>query len=62
MGGPQAPNTTKEDFLTNNTAHRFVQRPDEIPRVDYAEKNERLLLFLDKLAREYQLVGNTNQA
>lgn len=38
------------DFLTNNTKHKFVQKPDEIRTADYAEMNNKLFTFLDKLA------------
>jgi len=37
------------DFLTNNTAHRFVQKPDEIRGFDYTEMNGKLFGFLDRL-------------
>jgi len=41
------------DFLTNNTIHRYVQKPDEIRNHDFREMNEMLFQFLDKLATEY---------
>lgn len=42
----------EEDFLINNTTHKFVQKPDEIRSFDYAEMNKKLFQFLDKLAIE----------
>lgn len=42
----------EEDFLTNNTKHRFVQKPDEIRNFDYSEMNNKLFQFLDKLTTE----------
>lgn len=42
----------EEDFLINNTTHKFVQKPDEIRSFDYAEMNKKLFHFLDKLAIE----------
>lgn len=39
----------EEDFLSINTKHRFVQKPDEIRSFDYSEMNKKLFLFLDKL-------------
>lgn len=41
------------DFLTNNTTHRFVQKPDEIRSYSFTEMNDKLFTFLDKLAEEY---------
>lgn len=41
------------DFLTNNTVHPYVQKPDEIRKYDFSEMNEKLFQFLDKLAAEY---------
>jgi len=41
------------DFLTNNTAYRYVQKPDEIRSYDLHEMNEMLFRFLDKLETEY---------
>ena len=41
------------DFLTNNTKHRFVQKPDEIRNFDYSDMNRKLFQFLDKLMDEY---------
>lgn len=41
------------DFLTNNTKHKFVQKPDEIRSYDYTEMNDKLFTFLDKLSEEY---------
>ncbi len=41
------------DFLSNNTTHKFVQKPDEIRGYDYTEMNDKLFLFLDKLVDEY---------
>lgn len=46
-----------EHFLTNNTTHKFVQKPDEIRSFDYTEMNEKLFEFLDKLVAEYQLTN-----
>lgn len=43
----------EEDFLTNNTKHRFVQKPNEIRSYDYTEMNGKLSTFLDKLSDEY---------
>lgn len=40
----------EEDFLNNNTKHRFVQKPDEIRNFDYSEMNSKLFQFLDNLA------------
>lgn len=45
------------DFLTNNTTHKFVQKPDEIRNFDYTEMKEKLFQFLDKLIAEYQLTN-----
>ena len=42
----------EEDFLTINTKHRFVQKPNEIRNFDYSEMNNKLFQFLDKLATE----------
>lgn len=39
-----------ETFLLSNTTHRFVQKPGIIRSFDFREMNERLFLFLDKLA------------
>lgn len=39
-------------FLTQNTAHKYVQKPDEIRSRDFSEMNEKLFQFLDKLAGE----------
>ncbi|SDC05851.1 type 1 glutamine amidotransferase [Niabella drilacis] len=39
-----------EDFLTNSTTHKFVQKPDEIRSFDYTVMNGKLFRFLDKLA------------
>lgn len=44
------------DFLSNNTTHKFVQKPDAIRRYDYTEMNDKLFSFLDKLADEYARV------
>ncbi len=44
----------EEDFLTNNTVHKFVQKPDDILGYDFREMNEKLFVFLDKLAAEYE--------
>lgn len=41
------------DFLTHNTTHKFVQKPDEIRSYDYTEMNNKLFVFLDKLMDEY---------
>lgn len=41
-----------ENFLLNNTVHKFVQKPNEIRYFDYNDMNERLYIFLDKLADE----------
>ena len=41
------------DFLSNNTTHKFVQKPDAIRGYDYSEMNDKLFSFLDKLADEY---------
>ncbi len=41
------------DFLSNNTTHKFVQKPNEIKGYDYTEMNNKLFTFLDKLAAEY---------
>ncbi|NGM90772.1 glutamine amidotransferase, partial [Parapusillimonas sp. SGNA-6] len=45
------------DFLTHNTTHKFVQKPDEIHHYDFSEMNEKLWQFLDKLAAEYLCQG-----
>jgi GMP synthase (glutamine-hydrolysing) len=44
----------EEDFLTNNTAYKFVQKPGEIRNNDYTEMNNKLFQFLDKLITEYE--------
>lgn len=44
----------EEDFLTNNTIHKFVQKPAEILDYDFSEMNGKLFVFLDKLAAEYE--------
>lgn len=41
-----------ENFLLNNTVHKFVQKPNEIRHFDYNDMNEKLYIFLDKLADE----------
>jgi len=41
------------DFLTHNTTHPYVQKPNEIRRFDFNQMNEMLYGFLDKLAMEY---------
>lgn len=38
------------EFLTNDTSHRFVQKPDVMRSYDYTGMNEKLFRFLDKLA------------
>lgn len=43
----------EENFLTHNTQHKFVQKPDEIRHYDYTGMNEKLFHFLDKLEAEY---------
>lgn len=43
----------EEYFLTNNTTHKFVQKPNEIRSYDYTEMNNKLFQFLDKLLAEY---------
>ncbi|MDR0749640.1 MAG: type 1 glutamine amidotransferase [Tannerellaceae bacterium] len=48
----------EEDFLTNNTKHRFVQKPNEIRNYDFSEMNRKLFGFLDKLADAYK--NNSN--
>lgn len=40
------------DFLTKNTTHKYVQKPDEIRSYYYTEMNNKLFLFLDKMASE----------
>lgn len=40
-------------FLTNNTVHKYVQKPDEIRSYDLSEMNKMLFQFLDKLAMKY---------
>lgn len=42
----------EEEFLTNNTKHRYVQKPDEIRNFDYSEMNSKLFQFLDKLTTD----------
>lgn len=42
------------DFLTKNTTHRYVQKPDEIRSFDFTEMNEKLFFFLDKLTTAYK--------
>lgn len=42
----------EEDFLTNNTKHRFVQKPDEIRSFNYSDMNNKLFQFLDQLMAE----------
>lgn len=42
------------DFLTSNTTHKFVQKPEEIRGYDYTEMNDKLFQFLDKLVTEYK--------
>lgn len=42
----------EEDFLTNNTTYKFVQKPDEIKGFGYIEMNNMLFKFLDKLTSE----------
>ncbi|WP_386697896.1 hypothetical protein [Lonepinella sp. MS14436] len=37
------------DFLSHNTEHRFVKKPDVIRAYNYCEMNEKLFGFLDKL-------------
>ncbi len=44
------------DFLTKNTTHPFVQKPDQIRHHDYRKMNSQLFLFLDKLAEEYKVM------
>jgi GMP synthase (glutamine-hydrolysing) len=44
----------EENFLTNNTAYRFVQKPDKIRSYDFTEMNDKLFRFLDKLIIEYK--------
>ena len=44
------------DFLSNNTTHKFVQKPDAIRGYNYSEMNDKLFSFLDKLADEYARV------
>lgn len=44
----------EEFFLTNNTKHRFVQKPDEIRSYDYSKMNNNLFQFLDKLTIAYK--------
>ncbi|MFB9077040.1 type 1 glutamine amidotransferase [Flavobacterium procerum] len=44
----------EEDFLLDNTKHRFVQKPNEIRSYDFTEMNEKLFLFLDKLAVAFE--------
>lgn len=39
----------EQDFLTNNTVYKYVQKPDEIRSYDYTEMNNKLYQFLDKL-------------
>lgn len=46
----------EENFLTNNTTYRFVQKPDEIRSHDFTEMNDNLFQFLDKLVTEYKHV------
>lgn len=44
----------EENFLTNNTRHKYVQKPDEIRGFDFHEMNEKLFGFLDKLVEHYR--------
>ncbi|KAF2514351.1 glutamine amidotransferase-related protein [Flavobacterium foetidum] len=43
-----------EDFLIQNTTHKFVQKPNEIRSYDFAAMNEKLFLFLDKLVADFE--------
>lgn len=43
----------EQDFLSNNTVHRFVQKPDAMRAFDFKEMHEKLYSFLDKLMDEY---------
>ncbi|RAV28077.1 glutamine amidotransferase [Sinomicrobium soli] len=43
-----------EDFLTHNTTHRFVQKPEAIRSNDFTEMNADLFRFLDQLMLEYR--------
>ncbi len=39
----------EENFLLNNTIHKFVQKPDQIRSFKYEEMNKKLFKFLDRL-------------
>lgn len=39
----------EENFLTSNTTHKFVQKPNEIRNHVFTEMNNKLFQFLDKL-------------
>lgn len=43
------------EFLTNDTSHRFVQKPDAIRAYNYSDMNNKLFEFLDKLVIESEL-------
>jgi GMP synthase (glutamine-hydrolysing) len=43
-----------EAQLRTLTDHRFVQQPAELRDNDYAEMNQKLFVFLDKLVADYQ--------
>ena len=43
----------EEEFLTNNATYPFVQKPHEIRNGNFAEMNQKLFWFLDKLMAEY---------
>lgn len=43
----------EEQFLLNNTTHRYVQKPSEIRSFDYSEMNDKLFTFLDNLTDAY---------
>jgi len=44
----------EEEFLTHNTVHQFVQKPDQIRSFNYRKMNHQLFVFLDKLMASKQ--------
>lgn len=49
------------DFLTGNTTHQFVQKPETIRNFDFNKMNKMLFQFLDKLETEYLYLSHSEE-
>lgn len=49
------------DFLTRNTTHQFVRKPEVFRNHDFSEMNEMLFRFLDKLEAEYLYLSRSDE-